>query len=196
MTQPRSLRPAVFLDRDDTILDTTAVTRNDTVPGDLFDPAHARLLPGAADAIARLRRAGFSIVVFTSQGGIARGTGSIKDSEAVNDAMRRMLAEATGDTHAISAVYFCPFHPKGSVEPFNREHPWRKPAPGMISSAAAELGIDLARSWSVGDKPRDTESAVAAGIDAARALLIGTSGETSARYSDLSAAADAILAGG
>lgn len=187
------LRPAVFLDRDDTILDTTSVTRNDKVPGDLFDPARATLLPGAAAAIARLKSAGFAIIVYTSQGGVARGTGTLRDSEAVNDALRRLLADATGEERLITAVYFCPFHPKGSVVPFTREHAWRKPAPGMITAAIAELGIDPARSWAIGDKPRDVESAVAAGIDRSRTFLVATSGEKSATHADLAAAAHEIL---
>ncbi|HZW07298.1 MAG TPA: HAD-IIIA family hydrolase [Phycisphaerales bacterium] len=187
--------PAVFIDRDDTILDTTAATRDGRVPGDLFDPAAARLLPGVGGALAALKRAGFALVVYSSQGGVARGSGAVRDCEAVNDAMRRLLADATGDQRLIAAVYFCPFHPKGSVAPYAREHCWRKPAPAMITAAAAELGLDLARSWAVGDKPRDIECAVAAGIDPGRVVLIGTSGEAAARCPDLSAAARLITAG-
>ncbi|HYD02449.1 MAG TPA: HAD-IIIA family hydrolase [Phycisphaerales bacterium] len=188
------MRPAVFIDRDDTILDTTAATRAGKVPGDLFDPAAARLLPGVGDALARLKHAGFMLVVYSSQGGIARGSGTVRDCEAVNDAMRRLLADATGDDRLISAVYFCPFHPKGSVATYTREHCWRKPGPAMITAAAAELGLDLTCSWAVGDKPRDVDCAVAAGIDRSRALLVGTSGETAARCRDLAAAARVITA--
>ncbi|MDP1660379.1 MAG: HAD-IIIA family hydrolase [Phycisphaerales bacterium] len=182
-------RPAVFVDRDDTIIDTTAVTRSDPIPGDLYDPSRATLITGSADALLRLKRAGFAVVVYTSQGGVARGSGTLRDCDAVNDAMRRLLTEATGDPHLLAAVYFCPFHPKGTVAPFNREHPWRKPGPGMLTAAALELGLDLARSWAIGDKPRDCEAAVAAGIDPSRAILVGTSGEPTARCRDLAAAA-------
>jgi histidinol-phosphate phosphatase family protein len=187
------MQPAVFLDRDDTILNTSPVTRNDKVPGDLFEPGRAVLLPGAAQAIARLRHAGFTIIVYTSQGGVARGTGTLRDSEAVNDAMRALLEAETGELHLLTAVYYCPFHPKGSVPPFNREHTWRKPAPGMVTAAAAEFGLDIARSWAIGDKPRDCEAAVAAGIDPARAILIGSSGEKDARCPDLAAAARIVV---
>lgn len=188
------LRPAAFIDRDDTILDTHEITRNDPIPGDLYDAARAALIPGSADALAKLKRAGFAVVVYTSQGGVARGSGTLADCEAVNDAMRRLIAQATGDSHVLTAVYFCPFHPKGSVAPFNREHTWRKPAPGMLTAAAAELGLDLSRSWAVGDKPRDCDAAAAAGIDRARTFLVGTSGEPTAQCKDLAAAADLIIA--
>ncbi|MFT3683888.1 MAG: HAD-IIIA family hydrolase [Phycisphaerales bacterium] len=186
--------PAVFVDRDDTILNTSVATRNDPLPGDLADPAKAALIPGSAAALVRLKAAGFVIVVYTSQGSVARGNATLRDCEAVNDAMRRLLQAAAGDDRLISAVYFCPFHPKGTVAPFNREHTWRKPAPGMVTAAAAELGLDLNRSWAVGDKPRDVEAAVNAGIARGRTVLVGTSGEPAAQAGDLSAAADAILA--
>ena len=186
--------PAVFIDRDDTILDTAQITRNDPIPGDLYDASRAALIPGSAEAIACLKQAGFAIIVYTSQGGVARGSGTLRDCEAVNDAMRRLLAQATGDAHLLAATYFCPFHPKGSVLPFNREHSWRKPGPGMITAAAAELGLDLARSWAIGDKPRDCESAIAAGIDPSRTILVGSSGEKAARCPDLTAAARIITA--
>jgi D-glycero-D-manno-heptose 1,7-bisphosphate phosphatase len=191
---PSALRSAVFVDRDDTILDTMVATRNDPLPGDLADPAKAALIPGSAAALARLKAAGFVVVVYTSQGSVARGNATLRDCELVNDAMRRLLAEATGDSRLISAVYFCPFHPKGTVAPFNREHAWRKPAPGMIIAAAAELGLDLARSWAVGDKPRDVEAAVNAGIARSQTVLVGTSGEPTAQVRDLSAAADSVVA--
>lgn len=184
-----TMRPAVFVDRDDTILGTTAATRGDAIPGDLYDPSRAVLIAGSAGALVRLKKAGFAVVVYTSQGGVARGSGTLRDCEAVNDAMRRLLTEATGDPRLLSAVYFCPFHPKGTVATFNREHAWRKPGPGMISAAAQELGLDLAHSWAIGDKPRDCEAAVAAGIDPARAILVATSGEPTARCRDLAAAA-------
>lgn len=187
------MRSAVFVDRDDTILDTTAVTRNDKVPGDLFDPLQATLLPGAAAALAALKQAGYTIVVYTSQGGVARGTGTLIQSESVNDALRALLAKATGDARLLAGVYYCPFHPKGTVPPFNVEHPWRKPGPGMISAAAAELGLDLNRSWAVGDKPRDVDAGIAAGIDPSRTILLATSGEKNARCADLAAAARLII---
>ncbi|MDX9910728.1 MAG: HAD hydrolase-like protein [Phycisphaerales bacterium] len=72
----------------------------------------------------------------------------------------------------IAGVYACPFHPKGVVEGLNREHQWRKPLPGMILAAAADLGLDLSRSWLVGDMARDAEAGRAAGINPARIVLV------------------------
>lgn len=180
------MRSAVFLDRDDTLIATSAVTASDAVPGDLYDPARVALLPGALDAARRLVDAGFVLVVYSSQGGIARGSGTVRDCEAVNAALRRLLTDQAGKA-MLGPCYFCPFHPGGTVAPFAREHAWRKPAGGMITAASQELGIDLGRSWAVGDKPRDTEAAVAAGIDPARVLLLGSAG-----LPDLSAAAELI----
>ncbi|MBY0396750.1 MAG: HAD-IIIA family hydrolase [Thermoleophilia bacterium] len=187
------LRPAVFVDRDDTILNTSVGTRGEATPGDLSDPSKAALIPGSAAGLARLKTAGFVIVVYTSQGAVARGNATLRDCEAVNDAMRRLLADATGDPRLVSAVYFCPFHPGGTVIPFNREHPWRKPAPGMVKAASEELGLDLGGSWAIGDKPRDIEAAVSAGVARERTVLVGTSGEPAAQAADLASAAGLIL---
>ena len=73
----------------------------------------------------------------------------------------------------LRAIYFCPFHPDGRIARFAREHPWRKPAPGMILAAAQDFGIDLSASWLVGDQDRDVGAGLAAGIAPARCLLLG-----------------------
>lgn len=180
------MRPAVFLDRDDTLIANAELPLPN--PGDLLDPAFVRLLPGAAHACRELSDAGFLLIVITNQGGVARGHGTLADVEACNARMRELLrAEAGVDVHA---VYSCPFHPKGVVPEFTREHPCRKPAPGMILQAASDHSIDLARSWLIGDAPRDIEAALAAGIHPSRALLIGTS----APLPDLARAAATVLA--
>ncbi|MBL8991145.1 MAG: HAD-IIIA family hydrolase [Phycisphaerae bacterium] len=167
----RCVRPAaVFLDRDDTLIDTTAATQGTDHQGDLGDPDLVRLLPGVADSLALLDRAGFALVVYSSQGGVARGRYPLAAVEAVNDRLRSLLARAGV---RLAGAYACPFHPAGSVPRFAAEHPWRKPNPGMILTAASELDLDLALCWAVGDKPRDVESAVAAGIAPDRAILLG-----------------------
>lgn len=171
-------KPAVFLDRDDTILNTHPRTAHLPRPGDLLDPDLVELLPGAGEAIAKLNRAGWPVVVFTSQGGIARGDmpppfdrprATLAQVELVNDRMRELLA---GCGARVDAIYYCPFHPSGTIARFTREHEWRKPRPGMLRTAAAELGLDLTRSWAVGDMPRDTEAARNAGIPADQAVLL------------------------
>lgn len=191
----------VFLDRDDTIIDTQGVTRDSGHAGDLGDPSLVRLMPGAGPALASLAGAGFALVVYTSQGGVARGGYGLAEVERVNDAMRRLLeAEPVAGRGGVGGVrlaglYYCPFHPTGTVPRFAVEHPWRKPGPGMIVAACAELGLDAARAWAVGDKPRDVQAAVAGGVHPARALLLATSGEPRAACADLPEAAGVILRG-
>lgn len=186
-------RPAVFLDRDDTLIDTHVATRHYARPGDLGDPALVHLLPGVHDALRRLQAAGFALVVYSSQGGVARGPYGLREVEAVNQALRDRLAEPRPAVR-LDALYYCPFHPEGTVAPFNTEHPWRKPAPAMILAAAAELALDLTRSFAIGDKARDVQCAVNAGIARQRCFLLGTSGEENPDVPDLPAAAARILA--
>ncbi len=163
-------RPAVFLDRDDTLIANREVTARTPHPGDLCDPALVRLLPGVATGLRRLRDAGFALVVVSNQGCVARGVCPVEQVEACNRRMRDLLRTEAGVE--LAGVYYCPYHPKGTVAPFNVEHPWRKPAPGMMLAAAADLGLDLTRSWMIGDAERDAEAAVAAGIDSTRAILV------------------------
>jgi D-glycero-D-manno-heptose 1,7-bisphosphate phosphatase len=169
-------RRAVLLDRDDTILDTTRMTSDLAVPGDLYDPARVRLWPGAGPALARLVRAGYLLIVHSNQGGIARGHGTLADLHAVNDAMRTLL-QPFGVT--LAGVYACPYHPTGSVAMWASEHAWRKPSGAMLAAACSEVGVDVGQSWCVGDKPRDVQAGVAAGVSASRCVLLGTSGSES-----------------
>lgn len=174
-------------------------------PGDVVNPDLVELLPGASQGLVRLKDAGFMLIVVSNQGSVARGAGSEDDVRAVNAALDRLLAAhaawfhgARGEDEAeldrgrglIDAFYFCPFHPQGRVPAYTREHPWRKPAPGMILEAAREHGIDLSRSWLIGDAPRDAQAGIAAGIDASRCLLVGPEHD----LPDVSAAASVILA--
>lgn len=151
--------PAVFLDRDDTLIHCRSVTPD----GDLGDPALVRLMDGAADACRALAEAGFTIVVVSNQGGVARGRYTTDAVERVNDRINELLGGL------ITRFYYCPYHPKGTVPAFTREHAWRKPAPGMLIQAAMDLGLDLEHSWMVGDAERDVEAGRAAGC---RTILV------------------------
>ena len=100
------VNPAVFLDRDNTLI------AND---GDLGNPADLVLLDGVPEAILRLRNAGFKIVVITNQGGVARGQFSENDVQLLHTELARLI-----DTHAnhiglIDRFYYCPFHPQGQL---------------------------------------------------------------------------------
>lgn len=162
------MRPAVFLDRDDTLIANASVTAHTPHPGDLVDPALVQLLPGVAEGLALLQRAGFLLVVITNQGCVARGVCTVERVHACNNRFRELLAPVTLD-----AIYVCPYHPRGTVPPYNVEHPWRKPSPGMILAARDDLDIDLSRSWMIGDAQRDLDAAITAGIAREQAVLVG-----------------------
>ncbi|MFK7758862.1 MAG: D-glycero-alpha-D-manno-heptose-1,7-bisphosphate 7-phosphatase [Phycisphaerales bacterium] len=198
--QPTSqLRRAIFLDRDDT------VNINAELPdgawegvkwGDLLKPEFTILMDGVYEALTALKHAGYVLVIITNQGGLARGGGTTRDVEAVNDALRRAL---NGDEHhhghgafgaqLIDAWYFAPHHSDGHVEPYNRDHPWRKPHGGMIRAACDELGVDPAHSWMIGDKQRDLDAGIDAGVPEKHTIQVGPNGT----HADLLAAAEDIL---
>ncbi|MEM6749719.1 MAG: HAD-IIIA family hydrolase [Planctomycetota bacterium] len=146
-------KPAVFLDRDNTLI------RND---GDLGDPDLVELLPGAASAVASLRGLGFRIVVVTNQGGVARGKYAEDDVDAVHQRLAEQVSAAANGA-SFDAFYYCPYHPQGKVPEYTREHEDRKPSPGMLLRAAHDLGLDLSASWMVGDQMRDVQAGAAAG---------------------------------
>ena len=148
----KTMKPAVFLDRDNTLIHNDA---------DLGDPSRVRMIQGAASAIASLRGLGYQIVVVSNQGGVARGMFGPKDVEAVNDRINELIRKTTGAS--VDRFYYCPYHPDGAVKQYACEHPWRKPAPGMLLQAADDMQIDLARSWTVGDQLRDVQAGIAAG---------------------------------
>ena len=173
------MRPAVFLDRDNTLI------AND---GDLGDPDKVSLLPGVRDGLQELEKAGYVLVVVTNQGGVARGHYGESDVARVHD----RIAELVGSVQPL-AFYHCPYHPEGTVPEYTREHHWRKPAPGMLLAAAEELQLDLEGSWMVGDQPRDIQAGTAAGC---RTILLGgTDGDTGATLEadDFTGAVKAIL---
>lgn len=145
-------RKAAFLDRDGVInLDRAYVSRWEDF----------EFVPGAIDAMRRLKQAGYALVVVTNQSGIARGYYSEAQYQALTAAMKQALADAGA---AVDAVYHCPHHSKGEVAELAIECDCRKPAPGMILRAAQELNLSLADSILVGDKPSDIEAARAAGV--------------------------------
>jgi histidinol-phosphate phosphatase family protein len=180
---------AVFLDRDDTLIECNGLPAPPppAAPGDLTDPALVRLLPGVQQACADLKHAGFALIVVSNQGVVARGGATLATVEAINQRVSDLLQHE--GRPLIDRFYFCPFHPKGRVPEFTREHPWRKPAPGMLLAAAADLYLDLSESWLIGDAARDVEAGIAAGLDPRRCLRIGP-GQP---LPDLTAAARVVL---
>ncbi len=155
--------PAVFLDRDNTII------KND---GDLGDPDAVELITGVPLAIASLCGLGYRVVVVTNQGGVARGAYTEKDVEAVHERIRAEVEERANGAR-IDAFYACPFHPEGTVKAYTKDHKNRKPKPGMLLQAAEELNLDLSASWMVGDQERDVAAGAAAGC---RTILLNDAG--------------------
>lgn len=158
-------RPAVFFDRDNTLIANSEY---------LGDPERVVLLPGAAQAVARSRRLGFATVVVSNQSGVARGMFSEDDVRAVNAKMDGMLLAEEPDA-LIDLHEFCPFHPEGTVEAYAADHERRKPKPGMLFDAARTLDLDLKKSWLIGDAPRDIEAGRRAGC---RTILVKTTLES------------------
>ena len=143
---------AIFLDRDNTIVKCDA---------DSGDPKQVHLIRGAANAIASLRHLGYRIVVIANEGAVARGIYTEADVDNLHQQIAQKAHESAGAI--IDRFYFCPFHPNGTVEAYRRDHPWRKPNPGMILQAARDLEVNLKESWMVGDSERDIEAGHAAG---------------------------------
>jgi D-glycero-D-manno-heptose 1,7-bisphosphate phosphatase len=132
------LQPAVFLDRDGTILDEL---------GYLNHASRFRMLPGVAAAIARLNEARYPVIVVSNQSGVGRGYFPENVVTQVNGLMERALAK---EGAKLTAIYYCPH---ASAE----ECDCRKPKPGMAKRAAKDYRIDLTRSYFVGDRRSDIE---------------------------------------
>ena len=147
-------RGAVFLDRDGTIIEDT---------GYLRDPAEVRLLPGAALAIGRLNQTDLFVVVVTNQSGIARGLLTLQQYQATESRLDELLGlECAG----LDGHYYCPHLPE-----LNGPCECRKPGTLLYRQPAERLGIDLSRSWWVGDRLRDVLPAESFG---GRGILVGT----------------------
>lgn len=163
-------RAAVFLDKDGTLI--VDVPYN-------VDPALVRLTPGAAGGLRRLHAAGYVLVVVSNQSGVARGLFG-EDALGPVEARVRGLLGAVGVP--LGGFYYCPHHPDGAVARYATACGCRKPAPGLVERAAADLGIDLRRSWLVGDILHDVEAGRRAGC---RTILLDVGHETEWQRSPL-----------
>jgi len=101
------------------------------------------------------------VVVATNQSGIGRG---YFDERAYADLTHWMCERFAAERAPLARVYHCPYHPQHGIGEYRRDHPWRKPNPGMFLQAASDLDLDLAQSALVGDRMSDIAAAVAAGI--------------------------------
>lgn len=152
------LRPAVFFDRDGTLIESVHyLNRRDQV----------RLLPGAAQTLARLSALGYLNILVTNQAAIGKGLLSVDGLRDIQAEFDRQLADQGAK---IDAWYFSPHTKKGddreAVEHFDR-----KPGPGMLLRAAVEHQVLLPKSWMVGDMVSDTLAGRNAGC---RTVLVRT----------------------
>jgi len=138
---------AVFLDRDGVL---NRALERDGQPYPPSSLAEVEILPGVPEACARLKQAGFLLVVATNQPDVGRGTLAREAVEAIHAHLQRLLP--------LDRIEVC-YHAGRGAEPCD----CRKPRPGMLQRAAAALGIDLAASWMVGDRWRDVDCGHAAG---------------------------------
>ena len=176
-TAPDKLAAAVFLDRDGTLMREVNYCS---------DPEQVEIFAGVPEALMRLKAAGYKLIVITNQAGIGRGLFSEDQYRAVEAEVARAVLPATFD-----GVYFCPDRPDLATAR-------RKPAPGMVLEAQRDHGLDLARSFFVGDKAIDIECGRNAGV---RTILVKTGYGANERQAnphwtanDLSEAASIILA--
>lgn len=151
-------RAAIFLDRDGTIIEEVNY---------LKDPAEVQLIPGVIPALRILQRH-FPLVVITNQAGIARGYLDENRLHQIHDHLRALLAQLGV---SLAGIYYCPHHPYVGHPPYLGECRCRKPKPGMLLAAAADLSLDLSTSYTIGDKLSD----IAAGSNAGtRTILVRT----------------------
>lgn len=160
------MNPAVFLDRDGTLLEEVGYL-------DRLDRMH--LFPWSIDAVRLLIRGGFVPVVVSNQAGVARGFFGEDVVRELHAHLEKLFADGGAP---IAGFYYCPHHPDASVAAYRRDCECRKPRPGLVRQAQQDLGLDLARSYVVGDKWVDVALANRVG---ATGILVRTGyGETEA----------------
>jgi D-glycero-D-manno-heptose 1,7-bisphosphate phosphatase len=153
------MRPAVFIDRDGTIIEEAGyLDRLDRIV----------FFPYAVDAVRLLKRAGFAVVIVTNQAGVGRG---IYAEQFVHETHAVIAARFAEGDASVDGFYYCPHHPDATVPQYRMTCDCRKPAAGMLRKAAADLELDLARSFAIGDKWSDVQAGQTAG---ARSILVRT----------------------
>jgi histidinol-phosphate phosphatase family protein len=171
-----ALSPAIFIDRDGTIMEDTDYCSH---------PKDVRIFPDVPEALRRLKSLGYKLIIITNQSGIGRGFFTLDQYRAVESEVLRQLG---GDL--VDATYYCPDAPGQHSE-------CRKPAPGMVVKATRDHQIDLSRSFLIGDKEVDVECARNAGVRAIRVRTGVQSDLTGSRADwvadDVSAAVEIII---
>jgi D-glycero-D-manno-heptose 1,7-bisphosphate phosphatase len=153
------MRAAVFLDRDGTIIEEADY---------LMRLERVAFFPYSVDAVRLLNRSGMAVVVVTNQAGVARG---LYPETFVAEAHAHIAAHLARGGARVDGFYHCPHYPQAVLEEYRIECDCRKPQPGMLRRAAADLDLDLARSFIVGDRWHDLAAGQAVG---ARGILVRT----------------------
>jgi len=161
---------AVFLDKDGTIIEDLPYN---------VDPDRIRFMPGAENGLQLLHQAGYRLFIVTNQSGVARGYFDEKALRRVEVRLREMMGRSGVP---LAGFYYCPHYPEGIVPAYSGKCTCRKPQPGLIIRAAQEHGIDLFRSWFIGDILNDVEAGRRAGC---RTVLINNGKETEWELSQL-----------
>ncbi|NLC78562.1 MAG: HAD-IIIA family hydrolase [Ruminococcaceae bacterium] len=156
-------QPAVFADRDGTLnVEKSFLSNIDDM----------ELISDAAEAVARVNKSDYLLIVITNQPVIARGDCSLEELEGIHNRLETLLGK---EGAYIDGLYFCPHHPdkgfEGERAEYKIECACRKPKPGMILEAAARYNIDLSRSYMIGDRASDVLCGINAGC---KAVFIGT----------------------
>lgn len=145
-------RKAVFLDRDGVLIrDDGVVSRTDLI----------EVLPGVPSALKRLKMAGFALPIVSNQSVVARGVLTEAEVRELQMEVERRIRAAGGPI--LDGFYFCPHHPKGTLEAYRAHCDCRKPGIGLLTRAAGDLGIELRSSFIVGDRPTDIVAGSRAG---------------------------------
>ncbi len=144
-------RRAILMDRDGTVCDEVGYVNH---------VDRLRLLPRSGAAIRAANGAGFQTVVLTNQAGVARGYFDETLVDRVHERLRELLA---AEGARLDGIYYCPHHPGVGTGAYRKDCECRKPKPGMLFRARDEMGVDLARSYMVGDSVRDIEAGFRAG---------------------------------
>jgi histidinol-phosphate phosphatase family protein len=145
------LRPAIFLDRDGTLIHDIGYIR---------DWRQVKLLSGVGEALRQIQQHGYLLVVISNQSGIGRGSITAGEAQRVHERTVGLLRDCG---ERLDGVYFCPHVADDHCA-------CRKPAPGLLLQAVRELKIDIGRSVMIGDKASDFQAGKAAGC---RKLLLG-----------------------
>ena len=144
-------RCALFVDRDGVLIEDA---------GFISSPQQVQLLPGVAEALARVNRCGVPVIVITNQSGIARGLLSEKELQAIHARLDELLAISGA---RVDCYYYCPHYPVLGEGEYRQRCGCRKPQPGMLLQAAREFALDLSHSFFIGDRLSDLQAGAAAG---------------------------------